>query len=175
MYLHFSTRMMLGIRNKCKRSIDCGRLSSTNRGFVGRDAQDMPFLHGMAVVPDVGGNISNMLQSRSFCARCLRKDSAMTSSSNSCSTQIIPVRTCRPACLYAPPYGPHCPTSVLFYATGGFVSSALEFPTGTWLSESIEAILAPSTKLKYIVYTHSHWVRRILSALSPLVKNIGVV
>eukprot|EP00903_Cladosiphon_okamuranus_P012976 g12110.t1 len=40
---------------------------------------------------------------------------------------------------------------------GGFVSSALEFPTGTWLSESIEAILAPGTKLKYIVYSHSHW------------------
>eukprot|EP00752_Nemacystus_decipiens_P002140 g2039.t1 len=40
---------------------------------------------------------------------------------------------------------------------GGFVSSALEFPTGTWLSESIEAILAPGTKLTYIVYTHSHW------------------
>ena len=42
---------------------------------------------------------------------------------------------------------------------GGFVSSRNEFPTGTWLSESIEAILSPGTKLKYIVYTHSHWVR----------------
>ncbi|CAM9691667.1 unnamed protein product [Scytosiphon promiscuus] len=40
---------------------------------------------------------------------------------------------------------------------GSFVSSASEVPTSTWLSESVEAIIAPDTKLKYIVYTHSHW------------------
>ncbi|CAB1110556.1 unnamed protein product [Ectocarpus sp. CCAP 1310/34] len=44
-----------------------------------------------------------------------------------------------------------------YLETGSFVSSASEFPTATWLSESIEAILAPGTKLKYILYTHSHW------------------
>ena len=43
---------------------------------------------------------------------------------------------------------------------GGFVSSVTPLPTSSWLPESIGALLAEGTMLKYIVYTHTHWVRR---------------
>lgn len=43
---------------------------------------------------------------------------------------------------------------------GAFVSSSGEFPTGSWLGESVKALLSEDTKLKYVVITHSHWVRK---------------
>ncbi|CAM9331751.1 unnamed protein product, partial [Laminaria digitata] len=32
-----------------------------------------------------------------------------------------------------------------------------QYPTSSWLPESVDALLAAGTKLKYIVYTHAHW------------------
>ncbi|CAM9242475.1 unnamed protein product [Scytosiphon promiscuus] len=40
---------------------------------------------------------------------------------------------------------------------GSFTSSTTPFPTSSWLPESMKALLAEGTKLKYMVYTHSHW------------------
>ncbi|CAM9795943.1 unnamed protein product, partial [Laminaria digitata] len=48
--------------------------------------------------------------------------------------------------------------AVLFDAPeGAFVSSTTKYPTSSWLPESVGALLAEGTKLKYIVYTHAHW------------------
>lgn len=47
---------------------------------------------------------------------------------------------------------------------GSFVSSSGVYPTGSWLGESVKALLGDGTKLKYIVYTRSlgsHGCRRI--------------
>ena len=53
-----------------------------------------------------------------------------------------------------------CPRLSLSIYPGGFVSSVTPLPTSSWLPESIGALLAEGTMLKYIVYTHTHWVRR---------------
>lgn len=48
--------------------------------------------------------------------------------------------------------------AVLFDAPeGSFVSSTTRYPTSSWLPQSVGALLAEGTKLKYIVYTHVHW------------------
>lgn len=51
-------------------------------------------------------------------------------------------------------------------ATGTFISSTTEFPTSTFLSGAIEAVLAKDSKLKYIVYSHPHWVSQLLLFIS---------
>lgn len=50
---------------------------------------------------------------------------------------------------------------VTMTTAGSFVKSTDEagVPTSTYLIETIEALLGKETKLKYIVYSHSHWVR----------------
>ncbi|CAM9426573.1 unnamed protein product, partial [Hapterophycus canaliculatus] len=40
---------------------------------------------------------------------------------------------------------------------GSFTSSTTRFPTSSWLPESMKSLMAEETKLKYMVYTHSHW------------------
>lgn len=47
--------------------------------------------------------------------------------------------------------------SAFLYA-GNFVSSDTQYPTGSWLPESVKALLGVDTKLQNIVYTHAHWV-----------------
>lgn len=32
------------------------------------------------------------------------------------------------------------------------------YPSGSWLPESVKSLLGEKTELKYIVYTHGHWV-----------------
>eukprot|EP00903_Cladosiphon_okamuranus_P019583 g18011.t1 len=40
---------------------------------------------------------------------------------------------------------------------GSFTSSTTPFPSSSWLPESIKALLAEGTKLKYLVFSHAHW------------------
>lgn len=44
---------------------------------------------------------------------------------------------------------------LMFFSSGSFVSSSGVYPTGSWLGESVKALLGDGTKLKYIVYTRS--------------------
>lgn len=47
---------------------------------------------------------------------------------------------------------------VVMYPASFTSSFGEKFPNGTWLTASIDALLSKGTKLKYIVYTHRHWV-----------------
>ena len=53
------------------------------------------------------------------------------------------------------------------------MSSATEYPTSSWLPESVAALLAAGTKLKYIVYTHAHWVSVTRPALQLGIVVVG--
>ena len=61
-----------------------------------------------------------------------------------------------------------CRACLRYPVPGNFVSSSTQYPTSSWLPESVASLLAEGTKLKYIVYTHAHWVS---VTCSPLVDT----
>lgn len=70
-----------------------------------------------------------------------------------------------------------CRLAVSDFPSGSFVTSTTRYPTSSWLPESVDALLAEGTKLKYIVYTHSHWVSAtlFLYRASPVVVTVVAV